>query len=117
MADHATPIATLFDRLEDYGKTTIELIQLQAIDKSADLVSTLVTRLAIITTVASSVLIINIGLALWIGALLGQSYYGFFVVGGFYALVAILLHVFSENWIKYPISNSMIKQLQRKKVI
>lgn len=115
MAEEATPIATLLERAEDYGKTTIELFKLNAIDKSADVVSSLVSRLVITTSIALSLLTLNIGLALWIGQLLGDSFHGFFVIGGFYAVLAVLLYVFRDEWIKYPISNSIIKQMLRHK--
>jgi phosphoglycerol transferase MdoB-like AlkP superfamily enzyme len=117
MTDNTTPIATLFERAEDYGKTTLNLFKLNAIDKSADVVSSLVSRLAVIMAVVFSVLIISIGLSLWIGELLGNTYYGFFIVGGFYALIAILLQVFRHDWIKYPVSNSIIKQLLKPKTL
>ncbi len=113
MTDNATPIESLFERAEVYTKTTLELYKLQAIDKSADVVSSLLSRLAVFMAVALSILIINIGFALWIGKLLHNSFYGFFIIGGFYAIVAMLLHEFRHSWIKYPISNSIIKQLQK----
>jgi phosphoglycerol transferase MdoB-like AlkP superfamily enzyme len=115
MTDDATPFATLLERAENYSKTTIELFKLNTIDKSADVVSSLISRLAIFIIVALSVIIISIGLALWIGKLLGDSFYGFFVIGGFYALLAFILHIFRHQWIKYPISNSIIKQLLKQK--
>lgn len=115
MTDNTTPIATLFERAEDYGKTTLNLLKLNAIDKSADLVSSLVSRLAVIMIVVFSVLIVSIGLSLWIGKLLGETFYGFFVVGSFYALLAILLQVFRIQWLKYPVSNSIIKQMLKQK--
>ncbi|TRX20558.1 hypothetical protein FNW25_13650 [Flavobacterium franklandianum] len=115
--DNRTPIATLFERAEDYGKTTLKLIELNAIDKSADVISSLVSRLAVIMTVVLSILIINIGLALWIGNLLGEIYYGFFIIGGFYAFIAILLNVFRDQLIKYPVSNSIIKQMLKPKTV
>jgi hypothetical protein len=115
MTDNTTPIATLFERAEDYGKTTLKLLELNAIDKSADVVSSLVSRLAVIMAVALSILIINIGLALWIGKLLGDAFYGFFIIGSFYAILAILLQVFRDQWIKYPVNNSIIKQMMKQK--
>ena len=117
MIDNTTPIATLFERAEDYGKTTLKLIELNAIDKSADVISSLVSRLAVIMTVVLSILIINIGLAFWIGKLLGETFYGFFVIGGFYAFIAILLYVFRDQLIKYPVSNSIIKQMLKPKTV
>jgi hypothetical protein len=113
--NNASPIETLFAKAEDYGKTTIELFKLNAIDKSADVVSSLVSRLAILMVVALFILIISIGMALWIGELLGKSYYGFFVIGGFYALIAILLYTFRHQWLKYPVNNSIIAQMLKQK--
>jgi hypothetical protein len=117
MTDNTTPIATLFERAEDYSKTTLKLLKLNAIDKSADVISSLVSRLVVIMTVVLSILIINIGLALWIGKLLGDAFYGFFVIGGFYAILAIFLQVFRDQWIKYPVSNSIIKQMLKPKKV
>lgn len=111
MNTNATSIETLFDRAEDYSKTTIELLKLNAIDKSADVASSVLSRLAIFMVVALSVIILNIGIALWIGILLGNTCYGFFITGGFYILVAILLHTFRHQWIKFPVSNAIITQL------
>ena len=117
MTDDATPIATLFERAEDYSKTTLKLLKLNAIDKSADVASSLVARLAVIMTVVFSVLIISIGVALWLGKLFVDTSYGFFIVGAFYVFVAILLHLFRKQWLKYPVSNSIIKKLLKEKTL
>ncbi len=115
MNDSATPIELLFEKTREYNKTTIELFKLHAIDKTADVTSSLLSRLAIFMVVALSIIIINFGAALWIGELLGNTYYGFFIIGGFYALVAVILHTFRHQWIKYPISNSIITQMLKQK--
>jgi membrane protein implicated in regulation of membrane protease activity len=111
MTDNAVPIATLLELAKDYSNSTLELFKLSVIDKSADVVSSLVSRLAIFLTVALSLLIINIGIALWVGKLLGDSFYGFLVIGGFYAILSVLLYVYRHQWIKIPVSNSIIKQM------
>jgi hypothetical protein len=115
MTDDTTPIATLFERAEDYSKTTIKLFKLNAIDKSADVASSLVARLAVIMTVVLSVVIISIGAAFWLGNLLNDTSYGFFIVGGFYLFMAILLQLFRKQLLKYPVSNSIIKKLLKEK--
>lgn len=117
MADSTTPIATLIDRVEDYGNSTIEFLKLNAIDKSAEVVSSLVSRIVLIITIAMSFLIVNIGIALWVGKLLGDSFYGFFVIGGFYTILALLLHVFRSFLIEYPVSNTLIKQMLKQKKV
>ncbi len=115
MDDNATPLETLLKQAEDYSKTSIEFFKLSAIDKSADMASTFVSSIAIFIIVALSLLILNIGLALWIGKQLGESFYGFFIIGGFYAVLTVPLYIFRDQWIKYPFSNSVIKQLLKQK--
>ena len=111
---NATAIETLFEKAGDYSKISIELFKLQAIDKSAEVVSTLATRLVIVIVVALFIVSANIGLALWIGELLGKTYYGFFIVAGAYALIAALVYAFRYPWIKEPVSNTIItKMLQQ----
>jgi phosphoglycerol transferase MdoB-like AlkP superfamily enzyme len=105
MTDTATPIETLFERAQDYSKTSLELLKLHAIAKSSDVTSTLMVG-------ALSVMIINIGIAFWISDIMGKDWYGFFIVGIFYAIIAILLYVFRHQWIKDPIHNAIIRKIQ-----
>jgi len=116
MTNIATPIETLFEKAEAYGKTSMELFRLNSIDKSADVVSSLAVRFAICMVGALFTLIINIGMAMWLGELLGKPYYGFFVVAIFYALLMGLLFIFRREWIKTPISNSIITQMTKQKL-
>jgi len=104
-------IESLIEKGEQYGKTTLELIKLKTIDKSADVASTLVSWVIVIVLIVLFFFIINIGLALWIGELLGKSYYGFFVIAGFYALLSIIFGLFREKLIKKPVNNSIISQV------
>ncbi|HEV8515324.1 MAG TPA: hypothetical protein VGQ59_18705 [Cyclobacteriaceae bacterium] len=115
MNDIATPIETLFEKAENYSKTSLELFKLTAIDKSADVVSSLVVRFSIFMVGVVFMLVINIGIAMWLGELLGKPYYGFFVVAAFYAMVTTLLYVFRHEWIKTPVSNSIITQMTKQR--
>lgn len=117
MSSTATTIEMLFEKAEDYGKTSIELLKLEAIDKSADLVSSLVTKVAIAIVVAMFILILNIGLSLWIGELLGKAYYGFLAVAGFYGLTSLLLYSFQKSWVKTPVSNRLIVKMLKERII
>lgn len=110
MENQASVIELLFEKTERYARTSAELFKLKAIDKSADMLSALAVRLAIILFMTMFFLILNIGIALWIGEALGKSYYGFFSMAGFYAIVGILLYTFRNKWIKEPLRNSLIEQ-------
>jgi hypothetical protein len=114
MEHNTTPMEKLFTEAEGYSKTKIELLELYAIEKFADIISTLATKLLIFLVVVLFILTVNIGLALWIGEIMGKPYYGFFVVGGFYLFISILLYIFRLQWIKIPISNYIIVQMIKK---
>lgn len=110
MENQTLLIETLFEKTQVYTKNSAELYKLKAIDKFADVVSTLTARLAIMLFLTLFFLILNIGLALWIGEALGKVYYGFFIISGFYALGGIILYMFSNKWISIPLRNSIITQ-------
>jgi hypothetical protein len=110
-----TSIEKLIERAEDYSKTTAELLKFKLIDKTSDIVSSLVSQLIIFVVVALFAFIINIGLSLWIGEMLGKPYYGFFVVAGFYLLVAIIIYTGREKLLKHPTKNSIIAQMLKTK--
>jgi len=73
MTDTATSIETLFERAQDYSKTSLKLLKLNTIAKSSDVNSTLMARLIIFMVVALSVMIINISLAFSIFDLLDKK--------------------------------------------
>lgn len=110
MEDQALLIEGLFERIKHYAKTSVELFKLKAIDRSADLVSTLAARLVIILSIFFFFLVLNIALALWIGEMLGRTSSGFFIIAGSYALAGILLYFFRDKWIKVPLRNLIISQ-------
>jgi hypothetical protein len=101
----------LLEKGEEYGKTTLELIKLKTIDKSSDVVSTMVSWLIVILFAIMFFTLLNIALALWLGGLLGYSWYGFFTVAGFYGLLMLVFLIFRKKLIKKPVNNSIVKQL------
>ncbi len=111
MEEQTNLIESLIEKGEQYGKTTIELLKLKTLDKSADVVSNLVSWLIVLIFAVLFFLILNIGVALWLGELLGKSYSGFFVVSGFYAFLAIVFSVFRKQLIKTPVNESIINQV------
>lgn len=103
-------IETLIDRVEDYSKTTLELAKLNSLQTTTSVVTSLLWRLSVIFILLLFVLIISIGMALFLGDLLGAVYYGFFIVAGFYLLTGLVMHFFLHNWIKNPISKLIITE-------
>lgn len=113
MPDTVTSIESLFEKAQDYSTTSLGLLKLNAISKTSDVASTLITQLIIFMVVGLSVMIISIGVALWISEQLGHGSFGFFIVGAFYLLCGILLFLLRQHWLKSPIHNAIIEKFQK----
>ena len=104
-------IKTLIDKSKDYLETKIELARLKTIDKSADVLSAVVVIVSMIFIGSLFIIMISIGISLFLGSILGAYHYGFFIMGGFYAIILLLIYVQREKWIKTPISNELINKM------
>jgi hypothetical protein len=111
MENEPGTVGSLFEKAGDYLETRMDLLKLQAIGKTSDVASSLVSRIVIVLILFLAIFIVNIGLALWVGELVGKTYLGFFMVAAVYGLLALLIHLFRKSWIKYPITNVLIKKL------
>ncbi len=103
-------IESLFERVEVYGKTTYELSKLKLLKTTTVVVPSLITKVIVILMILVFTVFFTIGIALYLGELLGKLYYGLFIIAAFYLIVGIVFHFFLHNWIKKPISNLIIKQ-------
>jgi len=104
-------IEELLERATDYVKKSFELLKLKALDKTSDVISSFIPNVVVIFLVASFMLFLNIGLAFWLGEMLGKTYYGFFVVAAFYGIAGIILSLFFHKWLKKNICNYINKQV------
>jgi hypothetical protein len=111
MAASEGSIKTLLEKSQDYLETKIEIAKLKTIGKSSDALSTIVVLISVIILSILFFMFVSIGLALWIGWLLGSAYSGFFIMAGVYFVAVILLYVFREQWIRTPVTNLIIKKL------
>lgn len=91
--------------------TKTELIKLKAAGKVSEIISSLISITAIVTLVGVAAAILSIGVAYSIGKSLGSIAYGFFIVGGFYVVLAIIIYFFREDIIKKPLNNIIIDKI------
>ncbi len=102
-------LGSLVEKAEAYGKTNFELLKLKAVDKAADALSSAVSKIVAILLLFMFLGIASVGIALWLGELLGKTYYGFFCIAGLYALVGMTLFLVKNNFIKKGLNNSIIE--------
>jgi len=110
MEDQAKLFESLIGRLEHYAQSTAELYKYKAIDIFADAVSSMCAYVVIVLFAVSGFMILNIGIAFWLGELLGRMYFGFFAVAGFYALASCLFFVVRLRMIIKPLRNVIVSQ-------
>ncbi len=110
MESETNVVGPLIERAEQYSKVTIELAKLKLIDKSADVSSTLLSRLFLTIVMVIFTITLTIAIALWLGDLLGKNYYGFLLITLFYGLIGVV-SVLIHPLIKARISNMIIAQI------
>lgn len=108
MANTEDNIESLFEKAEIFGKTSIELAKLKLLHTSTKVITALISKLAVFAVLIIFTLILNIGIAFYLGTLTGQVYIGFMIISGFYLLVGLFLHFFLHKIIKKPITELII---------
>lgn len=111
MEENKKIIEALLEKTVEYGKTSYELTKLKALDKAADVISSFIPHTVVFVLIASFMIFLNLGLAFWFGKILGEIYYGFFVVSAFYIVTGLAFHVFIHKKMKKYIGNSIIKKV------
>jgi hypothetical protein len=104
-------IESLLESTVDYGKASAELLRLKALNKTSDIMSSVVPHLLVTVVVILFVLFISLGLALWLGTILENAFYGFFIIGAFYGITGLLMHFFMHKWMKKKFGDFIVKQL------
>ena len=111
MEDNTNIFESLFESAVDYSKTGYELVKLKALDKTSDVVSSLISHYAVLILVASFILFLTLGLAYWLGEIFGKIYFGFFAVAVLYGITAILLNFFLHKTLKRIVADYIIKKM------
>ncbi len=109
MENNSIQFDTLLKRVEDYSNASIELLKYKAVDKTSELLSSVIARLIVIVAFTLFFLVLSAGLAWWLGELLGKIYYGIFIISAVYGIIAIVLYSMREK-IKQSICNSIISK-------
>ena len=82
----------LIDKIEKYTNTSIDLIKLNAVEKSADVLSSLTSIIVIFIFFALFTLFINNGVSVYIGKILNEHYLGFIIVSTLYLIIGTVVY-------------------------
>ncbi len=99
---------TLLFKAGEYAETKAGILKLKVADKTSDTVSDAAAAMVVFLFAGLFTVILSIGLALLIGDWLGKTWYGFFVIAGFYGITGIVFHINRRSFVKTPVSNFII---------
>lgn len=91
MKDNQEMIDPLFERVEEYSRTSFELMRLKLINKVSEVLSMMIVHFLLIVVFSFFIISLNIAAGFWLGGILQNIPLGFLLVAGFYALVFIIL--------------------------
>jgi hypothetical protein len=111
VADPKTEIEDLFDHLRDYLDTGRELFALKMLNRFITATSSAIVWSAFVLIALLVLLFVSIGGALWIGAALESNYLGFFIIAGFYAVIALVIYFGRDKLFTKPLKNKMIDNM------
>lgn len=114
MEDSSSPVETLIEKIEAYGKTTYELSKLKTFNRGIIIFTSFSAYSGVVLVAFLFVFILSIGTSILLGELLGKLSYGFFIVAGLYLILAIVFHFYLHKWIKRPLANLIITKLFKK---
>src|ERR1700739_4323114 len=93
-------IEDLWTQLKEYSETRIRLAKLEVADRLSDVVSSLFAGILFLVFFFMFFTLLNIVLALWLGKLMGNYFYGFLSLGGFYFILWLLLVIAGKKALK-----------------
>ncbi len=104
-------LVVLIEEIKDYLDLKYDLVRLDLIEKIVIITSILFTITVILIVVPMIIFFFSIALALFLGDVLGQDFYGFLLVGSIITLFAILLLAFRRKIITNPILKILLRSI------
>jgi hypothetical protein len=104
------PIDSLIGNTKDYVEARLNLFKLKAVDKSSDLASAIISFIPLVLIFTIVFILLNIGIALLIGDLVGRASWGFLILTAVYIIIALVLFKQRTKWIKIPFANMLIRK-------
>lgn len=101
----------LFEKATNYAETRMDLFKLKATKQATDIASATASHTIFYVIIGVAVMILNIGIGLWLGELLGKSYYGFFALSVLYLVAGFIFKAMRKKIIETPITNSIIRKI------
>jgi len=105
----------LNERFKSFINTKIQLIKLEAVERSTVLASGLFAWMLILLSAIIALFFLSIGASIYIGKFLGRYDLGFMCIAGFYVLLAGILFLGRTKLTETPLRNAILNKLRNVK--
>lgn len=105
-----TLIESLFGQSKEYALNRFQLVKLKAIDKSSSVATSVAAGIALFVIFFIFFTVLNIGIALLIGDLVGKYYLGFLIWAAVYAIVGFVVFKGRNKFFKEPITGALLRK-------
>jgi hypothetical protein len=113
MEDQELDARKIVGKVRNYVDLRRELAILSAVKKGSQLFANLLTDGLVMLFGVITILFGSLALGFYLSELTGNTYSGFFIVTGFYLLLAILLYTLKDKYMEKHIINAVIKKFFR----
>ena len=104
-------IQQIYQHVEQYVATTAELYKLKAFQKVAKVATSVITSVLMAFFGILFLLFVSIGLAVYLGEVMGRMHYGFMIVAGIYLLLAIIIYALSSKVLKDKFNTMIVRKI------
>ncbi|MEN9569363.1 MAG: hypothetical protein RL172_594 [Bacteroidota bacterium] len=104
-------IETLGAHVKEYADNRLAEVKMGVAEKSSALLARLIAVAIALLVLALFVLFASIAVALVLGKITGELYWGFLIIAGSYLLLGWLLWATKEKLLRLPIMNALLQQL------
>lgn len=107
-------IEELIANLKSYTSSTIELVQLEAAQRSSSIIANVASGLIVWVVIILFALFLSLGISFYLSDLLGNQYLGFGIVAGAYLLLGLVLIIGRKAFLMKPIRDRFIREIFQK---
>jgi len=109
--EEKSKIEKIFTDIKDYAETRVDIVVLNIQDKATSVMSSMASAVILGTLGLIVLLFISLGGAWYLGEYFHSPSIGFFSIAGFYLILAAILFINREKWIKMPIINAILRKI------
>ncbi len=101
----------IYDQVEQYAKTTVELYKLKTAKTLSEVFASVATGLILWVLFLFILLFFSIGAAFYLGKVMGEWHYGFMTIAGFYLIIVGIIYVYRVKCLTRRLNDYIIKQI------